>query len=307
MGMTRPATPSLARSRRAPRAHGPPIILRGCPASSFSAILLHRWVGAAAGSRLPSAASRPHPPPAAASARLAGAVRVHLTGPAHFEPPASPLALAGASGVEGGGKHPSACGSALRGDAGRESRAGAGAAAGPGPVRWEAGLGRARGSRAAESPDCREWGSCGWGPGGGSGGLGERAVGWALGEEAALGTEGLRSPGWQGLARSARLGVPGLVVKAIVCRRTWPAREWPWSGDLPVQARQCTASVSKWGDGTECCHTSGCLGGSCLYHWDARVDAQFPFQSAAFHLYLAGFFADKQAQQHLLYLMPSMT
>uniref|UniRef100_A0A8C3KJ42 40S ribosomal protein S15a n=1 Tax=Calidris pygmaea TaxID=425635 RepID=A0A8C3KJ42_9CHAR len=43
----------------------------------------------------------------------------------------------------GGGKRTPARGSALHRHAGREPGAGAGAAAGPGPVRWEARLGRA--------------------------------------------------------------------------------------------------------------------------------------------------------------------
>lgn len=103
-----------------------------------------------------SAAARHHPRPAVASARRAGAVRLRPTGSACSELPATPLARSGASGAEGGGKHPPACGSALRSDVGRQPRAGAAAAARPGPVMWEAGLGRARASRAAESADFME-------------------------------------------------------------------------------------------------------------------------------------------------------
>lgn len=61
--------------------------------------------GSAAVSRLPSAGSRSHPSPVAASGRLPRARRVRLTGPANSELPASPLALCGALGAEGGGQH----------------------------------------------------------------------------------------------------------------------------------------------------------------------------------------------------------
>lgn len=119
------------------------------------------------------------------------------------------------------------------------------------------------------------------GPGGGSGGLGERVVGRALGEGAALGTGGRcpRFPRGQKLPRPARLGVPGLVVAALVCRRTRPAREWPCGpgrGTFPCGSAS-TGSVSKWGRGTERCHALWYSGGLCLYPCNARADAQFPF------------------------------
>lgn len=113
--------------------------------------------------------------------------------------------------MQGGGKHPPARGSALRGDAGRAPRAGVGTAARPGPVLWEAGLGRARGSRAAESAGFGERGSCGeaWEEVGEGLGSGRWAGPWERRRPSGRGGVCLPSPRGQQLAKPARLGVPG--------------------------------------------------------------------------------------------------
>lgn len=216
MGMARPGarrfptgTPSLARSRGAPRTTSRPWPSHN-PART-PGLFLFRHLAAPVSlcsRRLPaaSAASRCHPGPAARPARPGGTVRLRPTGPARSEPSACPLALSGASGAEGGGKRPRS-----------PQSCGAGAA--------EAGPGSARG---AERGACGECGSSGGsGSRAGRGGLGGNGpVGGSLAVYAPSGAAGPGSgrsgaavPGWScpalGRGRGLGPGVQDLVPRSL--------------------------------------------------------------------------------------------
>lgn len=118
------------------------------------------------------------------------------------------------AGAEGGGRH------------GSQARAGAvGGRAGQGsgePGRGVCGL---RGARIVRR-----------GLGGGRGGLGERAVGWSLGEEAALGTGGLPALApWAAVSQACSFGRPWLSSKSLRVPPDLPT----WGMALWVSQEHC--------------------------------------------------------------------